>query len=175
MFGAGDAKVGKIVRGSSQDGARLKAQFLSGLPALGALMERITREWRLTAKKRYNAKWNKMEYYDGYITGLDGRPIKVPFEHQILVYLLQSDEAIMMAAAYVRFHQLMERAGYVHGDDYGTVCWYHDEFTVECKLGIEKAVAKFAEESIAWAGEFYKIPCPHLGQAKIGKNWHDIH
>lgn len=175
LFGAGDAKVGKIVHGTSTDGARLKAQFLAGLPALGELMRRLTEEWRLTAKKRYNAKWNRLEYYDGCITGLDGRPIKVASEHQILVYLLQSDEAIMMQAAYVRFHQLMERAGYVYGDDYGTVCWYHDEFTVECKLGLEKEVAKYAEESIAWAGRFYKIPCPHLGQAKIGRNWYEIH
>ncbi len=175
LFGAGDAKIGKIVKGTSSDGARLKAQFLEGLPALGALMERITEEWRQTAKKRFNAKWNRIEYYDGYITGLDGRPIYVPFEHQILVYLLQSDEAIMMQAAYIRFHQLMERAGYMFGIEYGTVCWYHDEFTVECVEHLAPTVARFAEESIAWAGTFFKIPCPHLGQAKIGKDWYEIH
>lgn len=175
LFGAGDAKTGKIVKGTASDGARLKEQFLKGLPALGLLMEKITTEWRQTAKKRFNPKWNKVEFYDGYITGLDGRPILVPFEHQILVYLLQSDEAIMMQAAYIRFHQQMERAGYKYGVDYGTVCWYHDEFTVECIEHIAPIVAKFSEESIAWAGNFFKIPCPHLGQAKIGKDWYEIH
>jgi hypothetical protein len=175
LFGAGDAKVGKIVKGTSQDGARLKEQFLSGLPALQSLLDRLTKEWKQTAKKKYNAKWNRMEYYDGFITGLDGRPIQVPSEHQVLVYLLQSDEAIMMAAAYCRFHMLMEKEGYIYGEDYGVVCWYHDEFTVECKEGIAKTVAKLAEYSITWAGEFFKIPCPHIGQAKIGKSWYDIH
>lgn len=138
-------------------------------------MKEITEEWRRTAKRRYNAKWNKLEFYDGTITGLDGRPIKVPFEHQILVYLLQSDEAIMMAAAYIRFHQQMEKMGYRYGIDYGVVCWYHDEFTVECDEAIAKIVAKAAEDSIAWAGNFYRIPCPHVGQAKIGRDWYEIH
>lgn len=175
LFGAGDAKVGKIVKGTAQDGARLKAQFMAGLPALGALMENLTSNWRKTAKKRYNAKWNKLEYYDGFITGLDGRPICVPYEHQILVYLLQSDEAIAMTAAYIRFHQRMEKLGFKYGDDYGTVCWYHDEFTVECKKEIAKTVAHEAEQSIAWANAFFKVPCPHIGHAQIGNNWYSIH
>ena len=175
LFGAGDAKVGKIVKGTSEDGRRLKSQFLEGLPALGALIERLTKEWRKTAKKRFNARWNKMEYYDGYITGLDGRPIRVPFEHQILVYLLQSDEAISMSAAYVRFHQRMDKLGYKWGVDYGTVAWYHDEFTVECRPELSSVIAKEAEQSITWANNYFKIPCPHLGHAAIGKNWYDVH
>jgi hypothetical protein len=48
-------------------------------------------------------------------------------------------------------------------------------FFVECREEIAKDVAKLAEESITWAGEFYKIPCPHLGNAQIGKNWWEIH
>lgn len=175
LFGAGDAKIGKIVKGTSADGKRLKAQFLQGLPALGNLLERLNREWKDSAKKRYNAQFNRMEHYDGYITGLDGRPIKVASEHQILVYLLQSDEAIMMTAAYNKANKEMERAGYVYGRDYGFVCWYHDEFTIECRKEIAEHVKQISEQAIAWAGEFYKIPCPHIGQGKIGKNWYEIH
>lgn len=174
LFGAGDAKTGKIVHGSAADGKRLKEKFFSGLPALGKLMEDITKEWRKNAKKRYNAKWNKMEYYDGWIIGLDGRPIYVPFEHQILVYLLQSDEAIFMTAAYNRFHMQMAKK-YVWGRDYGIVAWYHDEYTCECREEIAEDVSRIAEEAIAWAGRFYRIPCPHVGQAKIGRNWWEIH
>lgn len=174
LFGAGDAKIGKIVKGTAQDGARLKGQFLAGLPALGALLERLTKEWKQSAKRRFNPKWNKMEYYDGYITGLDGRPILVPFEHQILVYLLQSDEAIFMAAAYNRFNMNMEKK-YRYGIDYGVVAWYHDEYTCECREEISEDVARIAEEAIEWAGRFYRIPCPHVGHAQIGKTWWSIH
>lgn len=175
LFGAGDSKVGKIVKGTAQDGAHLKARFMAGLPALGRLMENLTSQWRETAKKRFNAKWNKLEYYDGMITGLDGRPICVPFEHQILVYQLQSDEAISMSAAYIRFHQRMEKLGFVYGDDYGVVGWIHDEYQVECKEEIKHIVASEAEQSITWANKFFKIPCPHIGHATIGKNWFETH
>ena len=175
IFGAGDAKVGKIVKGTAEDGRRLKSKFFAGLPALGALLEKLTAEWRATASRRYNPTFNKMEYYDGTVTGLDGRPIKVPFEHQILVYLLQSDEAITMAAAYIRFHSRMDQLGYKWGVDYGTVCWYHDEFTVECRPEIATVVAREAEQSITWANSYFKSPCPHLGHAAIGLNWYEIH
>jgi DNA polymerase I-like protein with 3'-5' exonuclease and polymerase domains len=174
LFGAGDAKVGKIVKGTAAHGRILKTQFLEGLPALGKLMESLQNEWRATAKKRFNAKFNRMEYYDGYITGLDGRPILVPSEHQVLVYLLQSDEAIMMQAAYNKFCKDMAKR-YTWGVDYGVVCWYHDEFTAEVKEEIAEEVKTLSEAAIKWAGEFYKISCPHLGQGKIGSNWYDIH
>lgn len=174
LFGAGDAKVGKIVDGTSADGARLKQQFLAGLPALGALLERLTAEWKSTAKKRFNAKWNKMEYYDGWVIGLDGRPIFIPFEHQILVYMLQSDEAIMMAAAYVKANADLAKK-YRYGEQYGFVAWYHDEFTIECDPEIANDVKKISEDAIAWAGNYFKIPCPHLGDGKIGRNWYEIH
>ncbi len=137
-------------------------------------MEKLTAEWRSTAKQRWNAKFRKMEYFDGTITGLDGRPIKVPFEHQLLVYLLQSDEAIMMTKAYNKMCSDL-RQKYVYGVDYGVVCWYHDEYTVECREEIAEDVKKITEAAIGWAGEFYKIPCPHLGQGAIGRNWYDIH
>ncbi len=175
LFGAGDAKVGKIVNGTAAVGRQLKTQFLEGLPALGSLIERLTTEWKKSARQRFNAKFNRMEYFNGKITGLDGRPIVVPSEHQILVYLLQSDEAIMMTAAYNRFHIRMDRLGYTFGKEYGTVCWYHDEFTVECDEDIAHIVKKESEDAIAWAGNYFKIPCPHLGQGKIGKNWYSIH
>lgn len=174
LFGAGDAKVGKIVKGTAARGKQLKADFLNGLPALKALLEGLTAEWRKTAKSKYNQKFGRMEYYNGYITGLDGRPILVGSEHAILVYLLQSDEAIMMTAAYNKFCKDMAKK-YVWGEDYGVVCWYHDEYTAEVREEIAEDVKLIAEEAIAWAGNYYKIPCPHLGQGKIGKDWYDIH
>ena len=175
LFGAGDAKVGKIVKGSASDGRALKTQFLDGLPALKALLEALTAEWKRTAKSRYNKQFNRMEYYNGAIKGLDGRPIVVASEHMLLVYLLQSDEAIMMSAAYIKFHKDMRTRGYTYGKEYGTVCWYHDEFTVECDIEIAEEVKDLSEKAIAWAGRYYKIPCPHVGDGKIGKDWYAIH
>lgn len=175
LFGAGDAKIGKIVNGNAARGRELKEQFLKGLPALEALLERISKEWRRTAKKRYNPKFYRMEQYDGVLTGLDGRPIKVPFEHQLLVYLLQSDEAIQMAAAYNIANANIKKLGLKYGEDYGFVAWYHDEFTVECKPEYAEQIKKISEDAIVKAGEFFKIPCPHAGEGKIGHNWYEVH
>jgi hypothetical protein len=174
LFGAGDAKIGKIVKGTAERGRQLKQNFLQGLPALGALLERLTKEWKATARQRYNAKFNRMEYYDGTITGLDGRPIVVPSEHQILVYLLQSDEAIMMTKAYNLLWERLSKK-WVFGEDFGVVCWYHDEYTIECRKEIAQEVKAISEQCIVDAAEFYQISCPHKGDGKIGTNWYEIH
>lgn len=175
LFGGGDAKLAKTAKKPLGSGGDLRKRLYVGFAGLGELMENLTNEWRSSAKRKFDPRWNRYEYYDGCITGLDGRPIKVPSEHMLLVYLLQSDEAIMMAAAYVYFHFRMEKLGYEYGEDYGVVCWYHDEFTVECKKEIADIVAREAENSIVWAGAYFKIPCPHVGDAKIGTNWYEIH
>lgn len=174
LFGGGDGKLGKTAK-QIGNGKTLREKLYKGFEGLGALMEHLTAEWKKSARQKFNAKFNRMEYFNGTITGLDGRPIVVPSEHQILVYLLQSDEAIMMTAAYNRFHQRMDRLGYAYGKEYGTVCFYHDEFTVECDEDIADIVQKESEDAIVWAGAFFKIKCPHVGQGKQGHNWYAIH
>lgn len=173
LFGGGDAKLGKTAKKPGQ-GTQLRAKLYKGFDGLGALMEELTAEWKKTAKRRFNAKFNRMEYFDGTITGLDGRPIRVPHEHQLLVYLLQSDEAIMMTAAYNKLWKDLERK-YVYGVDYGITCWYHDEYTIECRKEIAEDVKAISENAIVWASKFYNIICPHVGAGNIGENWYAIH
>jgi DNA polymerase III epsilon subunit-like protein len=174
LFGGGDVKLAKTAKKPTGSGADLRAKLYRGLDGLGTLMESLTKEWKETAKQRFNAKFNRMEYFDGIITGLDGRPIKVPSEHQLLVYLLQSDEAIHMSKAYCLLNQRLSEK-YQWGVDYGVVCFYHDEYTIECKEEIAEDVKRISEECIRDAGEFYKISCPHAGEGAIGKNWYSIH
>lgn len=123
LFGGGDVKLGKTAKKPGQ-GAEIRDKLYKGFDGLGELVDMLTKQWRKTAKKRWNAKFNRMEYYDGYIIGLDGRPVKVPFEHQLLVYLLQSDEAIMMQAAYIKAFTDCEKR-WEYGTKWGMVCWYH--------------------------------------------------
>jgi DNA polymerase I-like protein with 3'-5' exonuclease and polymerase domains len=67
LYGAGDAKIGSIVGGSSKDGAKLKAKFLQQTPALAKLLDRVQKQ---AAK--------------GWVPGLDGRRIWVRSEHAAL-------------------------------------------------------------------------------------------
>lgn len=174
LFGGGDPKLGRTAK-QPGNGKIIRQKLYQNLEGLDELMAGLKKEWTATARKKYNAKFGKMEYFDGKITGLDGRPITVPSEHMLLVYLLQSDEAVMMAAAYNRLHKTLANTGLKYGEDYGVVCWLHDEISVEVKEKYAKLVAKHSEEAIKWAGEYYKIPCPHVGHAASGKNWLEVH
>ena len=84
LYGAGDAKIGTIVGGTARDGRTLKQRFLRNTPSLESLRERITR-----AAGR------------GYLTGLDGRRLRVRSEHAALNTLLQAAGAIVMKKALV--------------------------------------------------------------------------
>jgi hypothetical protein len=175
LFGAGDKKTGKVINGTPEQGKRLKEEYFRQMPALRELIDRLTAEWRKTARIVGTSWSGKKEYRNGYIKGLDGRPILVEYEKDILVYYLQSDEAIQMAAAYCWTNKQLEKRGYVWGKDYGFVIWYHDEFQIECRPEIKEEVMAVAIESIKWAGEFYNIKCPHEGEGKIGLNWCETH
>lgn len=173
MFGASDNKLGAICGMNKEAGTRIREALLSVAAGFTDLVERLTKEWRSNAKRRPN-RWGGLEHFNGHVVGLDGRPIFIPSEHQILVYVLQSDEAIHMSAAYCMLHKRLCNR-YAGGVDFKIVCFYHDEYTIECKEEISKDVAEVAEQCIVDAGKYYKIACPHEGEAAIGKTWWDIH
>lgn len=175
LFGAGDRKTAKILGSSIEEARRKKEEYFREMPLLRRLLDIEIEKWRKTANKWWNKRYNRWEYSNGYITGLDGRPILVEFEKDILVYYLQSDEAIQMAAAYCVLHKWLEREGYVWRRDYGFVIWMHDEWQIECRKEIAEHVAELSARAITWAGEFFKIKCPHAGESKIGNNWYETH
>lgn len=174
MFGAQDPKLGKMLGGSKELGAKVREALLSISPGFKDLVDSITNEWRNNAKTRNN-KWGHIEYYDGWVEGLDGRPIFISSEHKLLVFVLQSDEAIMMSAAYVFLHDWLIDEGLVWGKDWAYVNWNHDEYTIECKPEHVKRIRHLAEQAITEAGRFYRISCPHEGESSVGFNWYEIH
>lgn len=174
MFGASDNKLGRMVGGDKDSGGQVRKALLSVSTGFADLVERLTGEWKSNAKVRNN-KWGKVEYYDGWVTGLDGRPIFIDSEHKILVYVLQSDEAIMMAAAYVFLYDWLEQDGLEWGKDWAYVGWMHDEYTIEANPEHESRIRFLAEQAITTAGNYFNIQCPHEGESAVGINWYDIH
>lgn len=173
MFGAQNPKLGRMVGGGEHEGQLVREAMLSVSPGFKALVDNLTEEWKGNAKTRQ--KWGRIEYYDGWIAGLDGRPIFIDSEHKILVYMLQSDEAIMMAAAYVFLHDWCEAEGWTWGKDWAYVGWMHDEYTAEIVPEIKDRFVVLAEAAIKLAGEYFNIACPHKGESAVGNNWYDIH
>jgi DNA polymerase I len=154
LYGAGDAKIGSIVGGSTTDGKRLKDKFLRQTPALKKLIERVA----TIASK-------------GYVPGLDGRKIWVRSEHAALNSLLQGAGAIVMKQALVMFDDKVRankwKVKYVAN--------VHDEAQLECAPDIAEAVGQTFRQSIIDAGKFFNLRCPLDGEYKIGRNWKETH
>lgn len=162
LYGAGDAKVGSIVGGTSGDGRKLKEKFLRSLPALKRLTEAV-RE----ASGR------------GFLVGLDGRKLHVRSSHAALNTLLQSAGAIVCKKWLVLLNdQLQNTLGYKHGwdGDYAFCAWSHDEVQIACRnKDIAANVMALATDCVTQAGEHFGFRCPLAGEAKWGTSWADTH
>ena len=53
--------------------------------------------------------------------------------------------------------------------------YFHDELEFECSPEIADEIGKMIELSIQKAGELLKIKVPLKGEAKVGKNWMQVH
>ncbi len=154
LYGAGDAKIGSIVGGSSHDGAELKQRFLSNTPALESLRERTIR-----ASQR------------GYLRGLDGRHLRVRSEHAALNTLLQAAGAIVMKKALVILDDYAQQWKL----DYKFIGNVHDEVQSEV---VEEQAEKFgwlAIECLKASGVHFKLRCPLDGEYQVGTTWAETH
>lgn len=174
LFGASDGKLGRSVGCDSDVGALIKKAIFGVAPGFQKLVDDLKAEWKSNAKVRIG-KFGRPEYHNGWIRGLDGRPVFIEAEHTILVYVLQSDEAIFMSAAYCKLYAEATKKFGPFGKDWAFVIWMHDEIQAEVKEEIASEFAKMAEAAIEWAGKFYKISCPHKGESEIGHNWAETH
>ena len=154
LYGAGDAKIGSIVGGSSRAGGKLKSDFLAKTPALAKLIAKV-----------------KAVAATGAVPGLDGRQVWVRSEHAALNSLLQSAGAIVMKQALVIFHNKV----FVNKWPIKLVANVHDEFQLETSEKYGTIVGEAMVQSIVEAGEHFNLRCPLAGEYKIGKNWRETH
>ena len=172
LYGAGDAKIGKIVGGDAKDGKRLKKEFLEKTPAIAQLRAAI--ENTLVAQRGYRGeikKWKRK-----YLKGLDGRPLHVRSLHSALNLLLQSAGALICKKWIVLFEQNMIRAGYDHGKDFQFMVWVHDEEGIACRTReIAEDAVRIGQSSMREAQSYYGFRVQLDTEGKIGKNWAETH
>jgi DNA polymerase I-like protein with 3'-5' exonuclease and polymerase domains len=154
LYGAGPAKIGSIVSGTSVQGQQLINKFLAGTPALQRLRDKV---------QRYAEK--------GYVPGLDGRKIWVRSEHAALNSLLQGAGAIVMKKALVLLSKNLHKRKIPHG----FCANVHDEWQIETKKEYGDVVGKLAVESIEQAGKELSLFCPVSGEYNVGVNWKETH
>ena len=177
IYGAGDAKLGTTIihhssltpeqkeewkqKGSvSQIGKRLRARFLKNIPALKELK-----------------KWIKIKYdLQGYLTGLDGRPLPIRYSYLALNTLLQSHGAVLMKKGLIILdHDLQSLHGLCPGKDYEFMLNIHDEWQLESRPEYAETIGRQAVSSIKQAGIELGFKCDLDGEYKIGKNWFETH
>jgi DNA polymerase I-like protein with 3'-5' exonuclease and polymerase domains len=140
----------------------------------------LKKEWiKRSTKRQVKYKWKgreqeKTEYYNGRIKALDGRDVLIRDEKNILVYTVQSDEALVMQHATVLANQRLDEK-YKDGIDFKQVGFFHDEYTFEVRPQIAEDVKVILEESIAIAGKDFNLNLPQIGEGEIGYNWSEIH
>jgi DNA polymerase I-like protein with 3'-5' exonuclease and polymerase domains len=154
IYGAGDEKLGSVVKGNRQDGKRLRQHFFDNNPSFKTLRDKVTR----AAKK-------------GYLKGLDGRKIFIRSEHAALNSLLQGGGAVIMKKGLALFDSLIKLNTY----DAKFVANIHDEWQMEVHETIATNVGQLAVDCIINAGDYYNLRCPMDGEYKVGRDWSETH
>jgi len=154
VYGAGDEKIGRIIKGSRDAGKQLRERFLASLPTLRTLKQRVD---RASQKK--------------YLKGLDGRKILIRHRHAALNSLLQGGGAIVMKKALT----LLDLNLKLNTIDAKIVANIHDEWQIEVKESQADYVGRAGVQAIKDASEYYKMRCPLDGEYKIGDSWYETH
>ena len=155
LYGAGAAKIGTIVGGSSKEGQKLIDSFLQNTPRLAQLKKDVARAY---AEK-------------GWVRGLDKRKLLVRSEHSALNTLLQGAGAIVMKQALINFVTYLNEEKI----QYKLVANVHDEIQCEVKEGYEELAGQLGVKAIEQAGIDLDMRCPLTGEYKIGMTWRDTH
>ena len=154
LYGAGPAKIGKIVGGSAKDGQKLIDTFLRNTPSLQTLRNKVE---KLSVR--------------GSLPGLDGRQLFIRSAHAALNTLLQGAGAIVMKQALVLFDEQIRKKGL----DAKFCANVHDEWQLEVAEKDAQIVGQLGVDSIIKAGILLEMRCPLDGEYKIGNNWKETH
>ena len=157
LYGAGDAKVGKIVGGSSKQGASLKAKFLTELPALAKVKQAV--DFQV-------AKRNAVQL-------VDGRFAPVRSAHAALNTMLQGSGAIVSKYWMIIANNRLR-------DRFGTnivkqLAYVHDELQFSCPAKLAEEAGKIITDAAIEAGKRLSIQMPINAEYKIGTNWSQTH
>jgi len=154
LYGAGPAKIGSIVGGSSKEGKELINTFLRNTPSLLHLRETVE---RISVQ--------------GTLPGLDGRQLQIRSAHSALNSLLQSAGAIVMKQGLVLLDGYLEK----YRIPAQFVVNVHDEWQLEVEERHADAVGGLAVKAIKEAGVVLGLRCPLDGEYKKGRTWSQTH
>ena len=155
LYGGGGKKLGSILGVSEKEGTRLKKKFTEAIPALAKLISKV----------------KAISSNQGYIPGLDDRPIYCDSDHKALNYLIQGAESVVMKATVIMIDEKLTEAGI----DYKHLLFYHDEHTVEVREDQAEQARDIIMECFREAPKAYGIDIMECGDCKLGKDYFAVH
>ena len=155
LYGAGGKKLGSILGVSEREGNKKKKQYLESIPAL---------------KKLINSVQNIVDG-QGYIPGLDDRPIYTESAHKALNYLIQGAEAVVMKYTIIMIEEELEKAGL----DASILLFYHDEVTYEVKEEQAEQAREIIMRCFEEAPKALGVDIMTCGDCNIGDDYYDVH
>ena len=160
-YGAGDAKLGKIIQQGAKEGKRLREQTMKGFPAYAKLIEKI--------KANVNTS--------NTLVGLDKRVLPVRAAYAALNTLLQSAGAILCKEWVSSCYEHLIAKGFKYGwdGDFVILGWIHDEIQVAVRSGMEQEVQTLFVQLAREAGTPFGFRVPLDGASKTGPTWADTH
>ncbi len=156
LYGAGNTKLGSILKGNAELGKRIRETLERAVPGLADLLEAVRSEWRSSG---------------GLLQTIDGGLVRASSEGSALNYKLQPDGAILMKQALVIADRALKKAKL----DYLFVGNIHDEWQIDCEPEHADSVGRVCCESISQAGLTLGFNVPLTGEYKIGKDWASTH
>ena len=172
LYGAGDTKIGRIIKGDATDGKAIKRKFLKATPAIKSLRDAVQNALVETDRGRI-IRWKRH-----YLRGLDGRLLHVRSPHSALNLLLQSAGAVICKQWIVLTEQRLVEQGLKHGwdGDFAFMAWIHDEFQCACRTPeIAQLVLDTAQAAMRETQEYFGFRMQLDTEGKIGQNWADCH
>jgi DNA polymerase-1 len=157
IYGAGNDKLGMVLGGDKKRGSKARANFEAKVPAYT----------RLKADVALSLASN------GFLRGLDSRPLYPRSEHAALNTLLQSAGAVVMKKAcvnaWVQFGKQPVKM------DVEQVASVHDEYQFMVSKNYAESVGNIVVWAIQQAGADFDFRCPLDGEYRVGANWAETH
>ena len=155
LYGAGGKKLGSILKCSEKEGNKVKKKFLDAIPSL----------------KKLIAKVQNIAEVQGYIPGLDNRPIHVESAHKALNYLIQGAEAVVMKYTVNMIHKELAKENITSK----VLLFYHDEVTYEVKEDQAEIAREIIMRCFEEAPKALGVDIMTCGDCKIGGDYYDVH
>lgn len=160
IFGAGDKRLGEIIEGLPEDGAKARARFFKKNPGF-KMLKGIVEEC-VTTRNLHNS---------GFLIGLDGRRIPIRKAFAAVNALLMTAEAVIVKDFTVRFMRKMHK----RRADVLMVGHIHDEVQLDCSKKFVPLIKSCAEAAIKETEKFLEFTCPLAVEVKVGTNWSETH